>query len=79
MCLIQGMKVGFQVLRLWGGGESVAPEPYAFKKAHFIMIQQLHLITPFANEHKRQLREENSNRDRVWLAKMHMQGFNMLL
>jgi hypothetical protein len=61
------------------GGGSVAPEPYAFKKAHFTMIQQLHLITPFANEHKRQLREENSNRDRVWLAKMHMQGFNRLL
>jgi hypothetical protein len=54
------------------GKRSVAPDVDAFKKAHFTMIQQLHLITPFANEHKRQLREDNPNRGRVWLAKMHM-------
>jgi hypothetical protein len=29
------------------------------------MIQQLHLITLFANEHKRQLREDNPNRGRA--------------
>jgi hypothetical protein len=30
----------------------VTPEADAFEKAHFTVIQQLHLITPFANEHK---------------------------
>jgi hypothetical protein len=33
------------------GKKSVTPEPDAFQKAHFTMIQQLHLITPFVNEH----------------------------
>jgi hypothetical protein len=31
---------------------SVTPDADAFQKAHFTVIQQLHLITPFANEHK---------------------------
>jgi hypothetical protein len=43
------------------------------------VIQQLHLITPFANEHKQQLHEDNPNHGRVWLAKMHMQGFSKWL
>jgi hypothetical protein len=49
------------------------------KKAHFTVIQQLHLITSFANEHKRQLHEENPDRGRDWLTKMHMQGFSRWL
>jgi hypothetical protein len=44
------------------------------------VIQQLPLITPFANEYKRQLCEDNPNRGRrAWLAKMHMQGFSRWL
>jgi hypothetical protein len=58
------------------GKKSVTPDPDAFQKAYFTVIQQLHLITPFTNEHKRQLRQDNPDRGRAWLAKMHMQGFN---
>jgi hypothetical protein len=58
---------------------SVTPDADAFQKAPFTVIQQLHLITPFSNEHKRQLREDNPNRGRAWLAKMHMQGFSRWL
>jgi hypothetical protein len=54
------------------GKRSGTPDADAFQKAHFTMIQQLHLITLFANEHKRQLREDNPNCCRAWLAKMHM-------
>jgi ABC-type cobalamin transport system ATPase subunit len=43
------------------------------------VIQQLHLITSFSNEHKWQLREDNPNRGRAWLAKMHKQGFSRWL
>jgi hypothetical protein len=43
------------------------------------VIQQLHLITPFSNEHKWQLCEDNPDRGRAWLAKMHMQGFSRWL
>jgi hypothetical protein len=39
------------------GKRSITPDADAFQKAHFTMIKQLHLITPFANEHKCQLRE----------------------
>jgi hypothetical protein len=34
------------------GKRSVTPDAHAFQKAQFTMIQQLHLITLFANEHK---------------------------
>jgi hypothetical protein len=34
------------------GKKSVTPKLDAFQKAHFTVIQQLHLITLFANEHK---------------------------
>jgi hypothetical protein len=34
------------------GKRSVTPDADAFQKAHFTVIQQLYLITPFANEHK---------------------------
>jgi hypothetical protein len=34
------------------GKRSVTPDADAFQKAHFTVIQQLHLITSFANEHK---------------------------
>jgi hypothetical protein len=61
------------------GKKSVTPEQDAFQKAHFTVIQQLHLITSFANEHKRQLREDNPDCGRAWLAKMHMQGFSRWL
>jgi hypothetical protein len=61
------------------GKRSVTPDADAFQKAHFTMIQQLHLITPFANKHKRQIHEDNPNRCRAWLAKMHMQGFSRWL
>jgi hypothetical protein len=61
------------------GKRSITPDADAFQKAHFTVIQQLHLIIPFANEHKRQLCEDNTNHGRAWLAKMHMQGFNRWL
>jgi hypothetical protein len=61
------------------GTRSVTPDADAFQKAHFTVVQQLHLITLFANEHKRQLREDNPNCGRAWLAKMHMQGFSRWL
>jgi hypothetical protein len=35
------------------GKKSVNPDADAFQKAHFTVIQQRHLITLFANEHKR--------------------------
>jgi hypothetical protein len=61
------------------GINSVTPGPDAFQKAHFTVIQQLHRITPFANEHKRQLHQKNSDHGRAWLTKMHMQDFNRWL
>jgi hypothetical protein len=61
------------------GKRSVTPDADAFQKAHFTVIQQLHIITPFANKHKRQLREDNPDCGRAWLAMMHMQGYSRWL
>jgi hypothetical protein len=73
-CLSHGMKVCFQVLGPW---EKVSHSGCrCLPKGSFAVIQQLHLITPFAIEHKRQLCEANPDRVRAWLAKMHMQGFS---
>jgi hypothetical protein len=41
------------------GKRLVTLDAEAFQKAHFTVIQHLQLITPFANEHKRQLHEDN--------------------
>jgi hypothetical protein len=71
----EGRLSGVRTLRK----KSVTPKPDAFQKAHFTMIQQLHLITSFANEHKRQLRQDNPDRGSAWLAKMHIQGFSRWL
>jgi hypothetical protein len=57
----------------------VTPDADAFQKAHFTMIQQLHLITLFASEHELQLREDNPDRGRARLAKMHMHSFSRWL
>jgi hypothetical protein len=59
------------------GKRSVTPDADAFQKAHFTVIQQL--VTLFTNKHKRQLREDNPNRGRAWLVKIHMQGFSRWL
>jgi hypothetical protein len=61
------------------GKRSVTPDADDFQKAHFTVIQQLHLITPFTNKHKRQLHEGEPDRGRAWLANMHMQGFSWWL
>jgi hypothetical protein len=61
------------------GKRSVTTDADAFQKAHITVIQRLHLITLFANEHKRQLHENNPKHGRAWLAKMHMQGFSRWL
>jgi hypothetical protein len=61
------------------GKRSVTPYADALQKAYFTVIQQLHLITLFANEHKRQLHEDNPNHGKAWLANMHMQGFSRWL
>jgi hypothetical protein len=78
VCLAHGMKVGFQVLGSWGK-KLVTSEPDAFQKAHFTVIQQLHLITQFSNDHKRQLCQYNPDCGRARLAKMHTQGFSRWL
>jgi hypothetical protein len=61
------------------GKKSITPDPDAFNKAHFTVIQQIDLITPFANEHNQQLREENPARSEAWVAKKHMQCFSWWL
>jgi hypothetical protein len=44
------------------GRRPVTPDSDAFQNTHFTMIQQLHPITPFANEPKRQLPEDVDGR-----------------
>ena len=61
------------------GKKSITPGQDTFNKAHFNVLQQTDIITPYVNEHMRQLREGNPNRNETWIAKKHMQGFNTWL
>ena len=58
------------------GKKSITPGQDSFNKAHFIVLQQTDIVTPYVNEHLRHLREGNPNRNEAWVAKKHMQGFN---
>jgi hypothetical protein len=34
-------------------------------------------VSPYINEHKEQLRQENPDRSEAWIARAHMKGFNI--
>ena len=78
VCLIHGMKVGLQVLGPWAK-KSITPGQDSFNKAHFIMLQQTDIVTPYVNEHLGHLCEGNPNHNEAWIAKKYMQGFNTWL
>ena len=71
----EGRLVGVGIL----GKKSITPGQDSFNKAHFIVLQQTDVVTPYVNEHLRHLREGNPNRNEAWVAKKHMHSFNTWL
>ena len=54
------------------GKKSITPSQDFFNKAHFTVLQQTDIVTPYVNEHKQHLREGNPIRNETWVAKKRM-------
>ena len=59
------------------GEKTFNPNPDAFRQAHFLVLQHTSEVSPYIDEHKQQLLEENPERSEAWLARAHMNGFNI--
>ena len=61
------------------GERSVHVEVDAFWKAHFTILRQASVVSPYIKEHKAELRATNSGRSDTWLAKQHRENFGQWL
>ena len=59
------------------GEKTFNPNPDAFRQAHFLVFQHTSEVSPYIDEHKQQLLQENLERSEAWLARAHMNGFNI--
>ncbi|GKA67005.1 uncharacterized protein Tco_0766813 [Tanacetum coccineum] len=50
--------------------------PNDLHEAHFTVLQHMTSIAPYIYEHQSLLKNENSQRDNIWLAKKHNQTFS---
>jgi hypothetical protein len=53
----------------------VLVEVDAFWQAHFTVLRQASVVSPYIKEHKVELRAANSGRLDTWLAKQHRENF----
>ena len=44
-------------------------------QAHFVVLQQAHVVSPYVKKHKEELAAANSSRSQAWLDKQHRQKF----
>jgi hypothetical protein len=69
--------------RLQGRGtireRSVCVEVDAFWQAHFAVLRQASIVSPYIEEHKAKLRAANSGKSDTWLAKQHRENFGQWL
>ena len=48
-----------------------AHEFSVLRQAHFIVLQQAHIVSPYVKKHKEELAVANSSRSQAWLDKQH--------
>ena len=81
----QGNPIGVPISRHEGrlagkgtiGKKPISPQRDAREQAHFVMIQHMSEVSEYIKKHKEQLREDNPQRGEAWLAKEHMNKFNI--
>ena len=61
------------------GERSVRVDVDAFWQAHFIILHQASVVSPYIEEHKAELQAANSGRSDTWLAKQHRENFGQWL
>jgi hypothetical protein len=58
------------------GKKTLNPDPDDYRRAHFLVLAHTTEVTPYIEEHKDHLRQENPNLSETWIARAHMKGFN---
>ncbi|WVZ96294.1 hypothetical protein U9M48_041950 [Paspalum notatum var. saurae] len=69
----EGRLTGIGIL----GQKTFNPVPLAFKQAHFLVLQHTSEVSKYIDEHKELLLRENPDRNEAWLARTHMDRFNL--
>lgn len=59
------------------GQKTFNPDPNAYKQAHFLVLQHTAEAHTYIDEHKEMLQRENPDQNEVWLARAHMNRFNL--
>jgi hypothetical protein len=59
------------------GKKTLNPDPDDYRRAHFLVLEHTAEVSPYIEEHKEQLRQENPGRSEAWIARAHMKGFNI--
>jgi len=59
------------------GKKTLNPDPDDYQRAHFLVLVHTLEVSPYIEEHKEQLRQENPGRSEAWIGRAHMKGFNI--
>jgi hypothetical protein len=57
------------------GKKAITPDPDLFHRAHFVVWQQLSIVSKYLDQHKEMLLRDNPGRNELWLANEHMRKF----
>ena len=75
-----GIPVSWHEGRLQGKGiirekHLGAREYNVLMQAHFTVLQQAHVVSPYVEKHKEELAATNISRSQAWLDKQHKENF----
>jgi hypothetical protein len=59
------------------GKKTLNPDLDDYRRAHFLVLEHTSEVSPYIEEHKEQLRQENLGQSEAWIARAHMKGFNI--
>ena len=61
------------------GRKTITPEMRAYAQAHFTVLQHMTEVSPYIDQHKDVLRQQNPERPDVWITRQHNSRFNQWL
>ena len=68
----EGRLVGIGTL----GKKSMNPKRKTYDQAHFLVLEHMEVVEPYALEHKQLIVQQNLGRGEDWVTKKHMKEFN---
>ena len=58
------------------GRKSITPDLDTYAQAHFMVLQHMTQVSPYIDEHKDMVRQQNPDRSEVWITREHNRRFN---